>query len=947
MIRIPGARLIPINFNPYSGSTACALVLRDPATVQEMSRFTGGSADNSPHSAEFTRLADVAEAAFENSAYRNKDHKTETGAPILLEPYQKIGIAFALARKGRAGLFDPMGLGKTVQAIGLALACPERYLPLVVVCPRNAIGAWKKQLGGTNEPSKSWVQPGALRVKVIQSQSELLAAAGSISREPSRDYAYIIWNEMLAAPKGDADADQRDVAVQAIAKALESQGLLVFDEAHYFRVPTSELFRRGYAMARTAAHVLALTGTPSMSAITETLPILALVDPDSAVIPALKDFRGVVANGPQTSASRKAAEAAAKAEADQAGKAVAPTPWNKLQTRFIEHYAGKGNVSSVPENTKLRDFAPEYSDEYAKAVENDFRQLVVRRSRQAVMTKTLSPPLKIGVGQKDRRLVLEPVPEAIKLGAESDNPFRYFQRAGLMALLDGQILDYVARKYINGQQNEDRRLQVLMGNDHVLGILRDFRCATSKLRSGVGSLSALRMGQVVAPSAARRFGKGHRPTVYFMDNLKTAYDLAGRLWNLYGSLPKFELYLYTGSKAGRVVGSIVETKGDSDASSLYDVELGSYLKAEGDSQDGKTDLEKIASRFEPQHLNEPRILVAAQAGREGVDLPAGAEVIFIQRFEAPGMEEQAEDRINRANRLPGAPKPQILYYMPEHYNAFVILNRLERRRSAALKTYGETPQSDYSTPLVFPYQDDTVDAKMDYLRRSFAAESGVTTDFREYLLNRIEWALSKKATTDQLTIRKQADRLSDPGKVYHTMMKLPQKFAFEDWCAEPKTPRAAPKKGGTPGPRQDRTGEAIAQEGKTVTTPDIPVGQTAQTTAQPTAQRTIRRAGGSAPAAARPTVRVADRDGTWKPVQGENWAQPGRYIHFVLSGRPIEVYGRLVKPPTGALAGARYYQKTDAAGIEEGPRQSQLVPDRLFKLESFTPSSFSNPYWLF
>ena len=954
MIRIPGARLIPINFNPYSGSSACALVLASPATMQEMSRFTGGSADHSPHSAEFTRLADVAEAAFESSPYRNTEHITEAkppavGVPIRLEPYQKIGIAFALARKGRAGLFDPMGLGKTVQAIGLVLACPDKYLPLVVVCPRNAIGAWKKQLGGTNEPSKAWVRPEALRVKVIQSQDDLLAAAAAIVREPNRDYAYIIWNEMLAAPKGNADPRQRDEAVQTIAKALESRGLLVFDEAHYFRVPTSEMFRRGYAMARTAAHVLALTGTPSMSAITQTLPILALVDPDSAVIPALADFRGVVGKGPLTEEeeAEALAEAEAKAKAKAEGKAVEPTPWSKLQSKFIERYAGKGNVSSVPEMKVLRDFAPDYSDAHAKAVENDFRQLVVRRSREAVMTKTLSPKLKIGVGQKDRTLVLEPVPEAINLGTTSDKPFRYFQRAGLMALLDGQVLDYVARKYINEQQTEDRRLQVLMGNDHVLGILRDFRCATSKLRSGVGTSNALKMGQVVAPAAARRFGRGHRPTVYFMDNLQTAYDLAGRLWNLYGSLPKFELYLYTGSKSGRVVGSFVKKEGDSDASRLYDVELGKLPKS---TDRDKTDLEKIASRFEPEDLNEPRILVAAQAGREGVDLPAGAEVIFIQRFEAPGMEEQAEDRINRANRLPNAPKPQILYYMPEHYNSFVILNRLERRRSAALKTYGETPRSDYSTPLVFPYENDTGDAQMDYLRRSFAAERGVTTDFREYLLNRIEWALKKKAETDLRTIKGQAERLSDTKVVYHGMMKLLPKFAFEDWCAEPPPP-SSKKPQGPRAPVKDSTGEAVAKEGKTITTPDIPVGQTTQaatTIRRPAtpAATTIRR---PATPAATPAVRVGGSDGTWRPAQGENWAAPGRFIRFVQigSGRPIEVYGRLVKPPAGALASGLYYQETDAAGNERGPSQIKLVPLRLAKFESFTPSRFTNPHWLF
>jgi hypothetical protein len=940
MIRIPGARLIPINFNPHSGSSACALILKSPATMQEMSRYTGGSADNTPHNAEFTRLANVVETAFENSSYRNKEHRTKSGVPIRLEPYQKIGIAFALARRGRAGLFDPMGLGKTVQAIGLAVSCPENYLPLVVVCPRNAIGAWEKQLGGTGDIHSAWVKPGALRVRLIQSQAELVLAAVDIASEKDPDIAYIIWNELLTEPKGTRTkseaavrGQERDAALKTIANALSKRGLLVFDEAHYFRVPESEMFRRGYMMATTAAHVLALTGTPSLSTVTQTLPILALVDPQSNVIPEVRQFSGLFSDPPTAG-------------------------WADVQKSFIERHAGKSTddaptVARLPESGDLKNFAPEYSDAHARSVENQFRQMVVRRSRADVVTKTKSPPLAVGIGKKDRALFLEPVTTAGAISRTSDQPHKFYQRAGLMALLDGQILHHVLDRFITARQTPDQQIAELLKSTRVRGIIEQFRCATARLKSGVGTESAEEMAQEVVPAAVRRFGQGlhkddsgatlYRPTVYFADNLSTVYDLAGRLWDTYSTIPGFELYIYSGSRAGRVIGS----KAAADAT-LRDVTLDNYR--------GDDALSKIADRFKPDDYLEPRILVAAQAGREGVDLPAGAEVIFVQRFDAPGLEEQAEDRINRANRHPNAPPPSIRYYMPEHYNSFVLLNRLERRRAEALRTYGETPTSDFSTPLSFAYGAMTGNARMEYLRMSFAAEREVTSNFREYILSRIAWAQAL-VQADRSAASALSRNLLDSERVYHDLMQLPELYRFiKDWCEPPKRRQAAAPKAPAAAPTtRAQAGEAVAPTGRVQTTPDIPVARTGPST--------IRRVAGTpAPAAApirrapsQPVVMFRGKRGSWQPVDllmnSTAALVPGRFIRFEERGRPIEMNARIAPQPLGAPPSARFYIKTttDGTDAELRPMVTRLPAfDRLFRLLVFTPDGIvSNPRWPF
>ena len=926
MIRIPGAKLIPINYNPYSGSSACALVIDDVPTLRELSKHTGGSAEAAtPINADFVKLAEMVEGAFEASSYRNKDD------PRRLEPYQKLGVAFALGKKGRAGLFDPMGLGKTLQAVALAVACPTQYLPLVVVCPRNAIGAWQEQLGAVhNEPEKAWVKPGALRVHVVDNQKALVEAAKQIKRGRSRDEAYIIWNHMLTAPVNAKNVLPRDEAVQDIASALAVRGLLVFDEAHYFRVPTSEMFRRGYMMARTAAHVLALTGTPALSSVTQTLPILALIDPNSSVIPALQDFPLVVSKGARTEAQEEAAEEAAMRAAESAsgapGQAAMPDPWGALQRKFIEHYAGEGGVGEVKEMKTLKEFSPDYTDAYAKAVEDDFRQMVARRSRADAVTKTVDPPLKVGVAKKDRALLLVPVPEGLQLSRKSDAPFRFYQRAGLLAQIDGLVLQAVQRQNITPAQDEALQLQMVEKSPAIQKLLTEFKCATTTLKSGVGDASARMMGKVVAPEAASRFGKqNHRPTVYFVDNVDTANDLAGRLWNLYHNVPNFQLYLYSGSMAGQVTNSVVVNQGKTDATTKYSVVVENTAKKNFLS-------DVVAKAFEPRYWKEPRILVSTQAGREGVNLPAGAEVIFVQRFGSPGLEEQAEDRINRASRLPEAPRPQVLYYMPDHYNSFVLLNRLERRRAAALKTYGETPSSDFSTPLKFEYEDDTGNPKSDYLRRSFAAESDVTNNFRNYLRGRIRWALKKQQELPKAGFDRLVASMSGNGSalyIYNNLMGLIVNYKYEQWCEDLARPPGSSGPSGPRPPPEDQTGDPVQTASDSSAIPDdyIDIGR---------------------------ITYFADQEGTWGEIDKNNITKDlnaNDYYYLYWPDLDRGVYGVIV--PNSKVYGAdpryKYHVPVDENGeLQRGtprPLKDLHFASKIYKWTPKRPNPRRRSSW--
>lgn len=59
--------------------------------------------------------------------------------------YQLVGMAFARLRGFRALIADDMGVGKTMQAIGIMAMLPQAR-PVVVVCPKNVQNNWQREI---------------------------------------------------------------------------------------------------------------------------------------------------------------------------------------------------------------------------------------------------------------------------------------------------------------------------------------------------------------------------------------------------------------------------------------------------------------------------------------------------------------------------------------------------------------------------------------------------------------------------------------------------------------------------------------------------------------------------------------------------------------------------------------------------------------------------------
>ena len=95
-----------------------------------------------------------------------------------LLPYQREGVRFVLARRGRALIADEMGLGKTLQA--LASACCLHAFPLLIVCPATLRLVWASEC-------EKWLprQAAVGRMHVVFGQGDLLARSSSSSNNNS------------------------------------------------------------------------------------------------------------------------------------------------------------------------------------------------------------------------------------------------------------------------------------------------------------------------------------------------------------------------------------------------------------------------------------------------------------------------------------------------------------------------------------------------------------------------------------------------------------------------------------------------------------------------------------------------------------------------------------------------------------------------------------------
>eukprot|EP00971_Amphidinium_carterae_P260486 5167986-Amphidinium_carterae.1 len=159
--------------------------------------------------------------------------------PPGLKPYQQEGVRTALKMGGRVLLADEMGLGKTAQALAIVAHFLERGEgPAIVVVPASLGGVWREQ-------SKIWLKD------IIDLNVHVSTGARDAPRKKSR--LVIVTYPTLA----------RTPDLYSTGPDGKPWQIVVCDEAHYLRNPSTQRSQAVLPLFIDAPRVLLITGTPT------------------------------------------------------------------------------------------------------------------------------------------------------------------------------------------------------------------------------------------------------------------------------------------------------------------------------------------------------------------------------------------------------------------------------------------------------------------------------------------------------------------------------------------------------------------------------------------------------------------------------------------------------------------------------------------------------------
>lgn len=137
---------------------------------------------------------------------------SNTGEPFAYLPYQKAGIEYALGRD-HCIIGDEPGLGKTIQAIGLANVMDARKI--LVICPASIRLNWRREI-------HDW--------STIDSVKTYPVLKGLDGIAPHKNYTIISYDLL------------RNKSIHAALRGV-AWDLGIFDEGHYLKTPDAQRTR--------------------------------------------------------------------------------------------------------------------------------------------------------------------------------------------------------------------------------------------------------------------------------------------------------------------------------------------------------------------------------------------------------------------------------------------------------------------------------------------------------------------------------------------------------------------------------------------------------------------------------------------------------------------------------------------------------------------------------
>lgn len=191
-----------------------------------------------------------------NINYTGDQPKSINDLPLkMLEKlyhFQKTGIEFGIKRRGRMLLFDEMGVGKTVQAIGISALYQEDW-PVLIICPSSLKYNWRNEI-------KQWL----LDVDVFDYQIQVFDS-GKSDFEPGMKFYILSY----------------DLAVRIVGK-IKTIGFnfIIADEAHYMKNKEAKRTKHLVPILQKSKRLLLLSGTPICSKPVEVFNLLKALRPD-------------------------------------------------------------------------------------------------------------------------------------------------------------------------------------------------------------------------------------------------------------------------------------------------------------------------------------------------------------------------------------------------------------------------------------------------------------------------------------------------------------------------------------------------------------------------------------------------------------------------------------------------------------------------------------------
>ena len=166
--------------------------------------------------------------------------------------FQKEGIKFGLERKGRILLADEMGVGKTVQALGIALSYKEEW-PILIICPSSLKFVWRDEI-------LKWIpniNDDKINIQIFKTSKDYFKCGVKI---------YIM--------SYDLTVKLEDIIIKKNFK------FIIADEAHYLKSPDAKRTKCLMPIIKKSKRVILITGTPILAKPVELYPLLSMLRPD-------------------------------------------------------------------------------------------------------------------------------------------------------------------------------------------------------------------------------------------------------------------------------------------------------------------------------------------------------------------------------------------------------------------------------------------------------------------------------------------------------------------------------------------------------------------------------------------------------------------------------------------------------------------------------------------